>query len=138
MPFISLRIAKSEISDDQAAALIEQTTTLMTDIMKKKAERVSIQIALEDPRFWSVGRNRLIHMDRCGARMDIDVTAGTNTIEEKEDMVAASTTMLDDILGIDFEMTYIVINEIPGESWGKGGIMLADRAKVDRLAQRGI
>ncbi|NIZ13796.1 tautomerase family protein [Phaeobacter sp. HF9A] len=132
MPFISLRISKSDISDTQRDALIDQITVLMTDVMKKRAERVSVQISLEDPHMWAVGRVKASDMQGCAVRMTIDITAGTNSISEKEDMVAASTKMLDDILQINPEATYIIINEIPGVSWGKGGIMLADRTKADR------
>lgn len=138
MPFISIRIAKTELSDHQSEQLIEQVTVLMANIMKKKAERVSVQISLENPKLWAVGLNRIAEMDGCGVRMSIDVTEGTNSNAEKEDMVVATTVMLDDVLGINPEASYIVINEIPGVSWGKGGIMLADRTKADRKAAREV
>jgi 4-oxalocrotonate tautomerase family enzyme len=136
MPFISIRVGKPELTDAQAAALIEQTTALMTDVMNKKAERVSVQISVEDPNLWAVGRKRVADIDGCAVRMSIDVTAGTNSITEKEAMVAASTEMLERVLKINSDATYIIINEIPGVSWGKGGIMLADRTKADRQAER--
>lgn len=136
MPFISIRIAKTALTAEQSGALIHQVTVLMADIMKKKPERVSVQISLEDPSLWAVGRVRISDLDGCGVRMSIDVTRGTNSITEKEDMVTAVTLMLDEILSINLDATYIVINEIPGESWGKGGIMLSDRAKADRDALR--
>jgi len=136
MPFISIRVGKSELTETETTQLIERTTVLMTDVMKKKAERVSVQISHEDPSLWAVGRKRVADMDGCAVRMSIDVTEGTNSISEKEDMVAASTEMLDRVLKINPEATYIIINEIPGVSWGKGGIMLADRTKADREAGR--
>lgn len=136
MPFISIRISKTELPTEQTDALIEQVTVLMTDVMKKKPERVTVQISLEDPNLWAVGRKRMIKSDGCGVRMSIDVTAGTNSITEKEDMVVATTKMLNEVLNINYDATYIVINEIPGESWGKGGTTLADRTKADREAQR--
>ena len=51
-------------------------------------------------------------------------------------MVAQATKALDDILGIELEATYIVISEVPGVSWGKGGLMLADRTNADREEAR--
>lgn len=125
MPFISIRISKTELPLDQTDALIEQVTVLMTNVMKKKPERVTVQISLEDPNLWAVGRKRMTNSNGCGVRMSIDVTAGTNSITEKENMVVATTRMLDEIFKINLDATYIVINEIPGESWGKGGITLA-------------
>lgn len=136
MPFISLRIAKNEISAAQTGELIENITTLMTNVMHKKRERISVQISLEDPKLWTVGGKPISEMHGCGVRMSIDVTAGTNSIADKENMVAAATVMLDEVLTVNTEATYIVINEIPGESWGKGGIMLADRTRADRKALR--
>lgn len=136
MPFISIQIAKTELTEVQAADLIEQTTVIMADVMKKKTERVSVHISLEDPKLWAVGHKQITKMEGCAVRMSIDVTAGTNSITEKEDMVAASNAMLDQILTTNSDATYIIINEIPGVSWGKGGIMLADRTKADREAKR--
>lgn len=136
MPFISLRIAKKEISKSQIVELIENITTLITNVMNKKRERVSVQISCEDPDLWAVGGKLISETHGCGVRMSIDLTAGTNSIADKENMIAAATVTLDEILTINSEATYIVINEIPGESWGKGGIMLADRTRADREAQR--
>lgn len=136
MPFISIRIAKTEISEAQRLQLIEKTTELMIYVMNKERERVSVQISLEDPNLWAFGARRVSDMEGCAVRMSIDVTRGTNSISEKEDVVVAATKMLDEVLTIYKEATYILINEIPGESWGKGGIMLADRTKADREAQR--
>ena len=136
MPFISMRIGRSEISQAETVELIEQTTALMTRVMKKKSERVSVQISLEAPHLWAVGRKKVAEMSGCAVRMNIDITEGTNSIAEKEDMVAASTEMLDQVLHINPDATYIIINEIPGVSWGKNSIMLADWAKADRDAER--
>jgi phenylpyruvate tautomerase PptA (4-oxalocrotonate tautomerase family) len=65
MPFISLRISRLELSKEQTEALIERTTVLMTDVMKKRPERVSVQISLEDPQMWAVGRVKASDMDGC-------------------------------------------------------------------------
>ncbi|MEM8776011.1 MAG: tautomerase family protein [Pseudomonadota bacterium] len=136
MPFVSLMIAKSDLPENQTKDLIEAITRLMTEVMNKRPERVTVQISTADPQKWAVGRKTVADMDRCAVRMQIEVTEGTNTLCEKEDMVAQATKALDDILGIELEATYIVISEVPGVSWGKGGLMLADRTKADREEAR--
>ncbi len=110
----------------------------MAKVMKKKPEPVSVQITMENPKLWAAGRNRIVAMEDCGVRTRIDVTEGTNSTVEKEGMAVATTAVLDEVLGINPEASDIVINEIPGVSRGKGGIMLASQTKADRKAARKV
>lgn len=136
MPFISYRIGATDISQDQIDALIKQTSQLMTNVMNKKPERVTVQISLEAPTLWSAGGKLVSQIEGCSVRMSIDITAGTNSIGEKEDMIAASDLMLNEILNTNSDAVYVIINEIPGESWGKDGVTLSDISKADRMAAR--
>lgn len=62
------------------------------------------------------------------AYVDIKVTKGTNTPEEKEEMIAQSIIMLQDIVGTIQEACYVVVDDIPGDSWGYNGKTQAMRA----------
>lgn len=132
MPFISIRIAPGDISEEQAEKLIARTTTLMSDVMKKKAERTTVHIQPENPNLWAVGGKKIADQDGAAVRMDIKITEGTNLAIDKVTMVEQSHAMLSEVLGALPEATYIIIDEIPGESWGKAGIMMYEFAAADR------
>jgi len=132
MPFIKIQTAPGDISASQADQLIARTTDLMTEVMGKKRERTTVHIQPEDASLWAVGGKRISEQDGNAVYMEIKVTAGTNYTGDKEEMVLRSQKMLSEVLNAIPEATYIVIEEILGESWGKGGTMMAERSAADR------
>lgn len=137
MPFINIRIAPGDISEDQADQLISRTTALMSDVMNKKAERTTVNIQPNDAGLWAVGGKRISDQNGTAVFMDIKITQGTNMTADKVTMVEESYAMLSEVLGAIPEATYIIIDEIAGESWGKAGIMMYERAAADRKEAAG-
>lgn len=136
MPLINIKTAPADITKDQATRLITDTTKLMSDVMGKKQERTTVHIQPEDGDLWAVGGQTMNDQNGRAVLMEINITVGTNSTADKEEMIWASHKMLSDVLNSSPEATYIVINEIPGESWGKAGIVMAERAKKDREDKR--
>jgi 4-oxalocrotonate tautomerase len=52
---------------------------------------------------------------------DIKVTEGTNTPEEKAEMISQTIKMLENVVGTIQEACYVVIDDIPANSWGYNG-----------------
>lgn len=136
MPFINIKTAPADITKDQVKRLITGTTELMRDVMGKKQERISVHIQPEDGDLWAVGGHTMKDQNDRAVFMDIKITAGTNSTADKEEMIWASHKMLTEILNSTPDATYIVFDEISGESWGKTGIVMAERAKQDREDKR--
>jgi len=136
MPFINIRTAPADISQAQARQLIDGTTRLMRDIMKKKPERTTVHIQPEDGALWAVGGKTMDDINGRAVLMEIKITVGTNTTADKEEMIWASQRMLKDVLNVTPNAAYVVIDEIPGESWGKEGVMMAEKAATDRAEAR--
>lgn len=136
MPFINIKTAPADITKDQVKRLIAGTTELMRDVMGKKQERISVHIQPEDGDLWAVGGHTMKDQNDRAVFMDIKITAGTNSTADKEEMIWASHKMLTEILNSTPDATYIVFDEISGESWGKTGIVMAERAKQDREDKR--
>ena len=62
--------------------------------------------------------------------MDATVSAGTNTADEKSSFIAEANRLLKTVLGADLtEVSYIVIHEVPKDSWGYDGLTQAERAR---------
>ncbi|MEN8250447.1 MAG: tautomerase family protein, partial [Bacteroidota bacterium] len=64
----------------------------------------------------------------CGVYVDIKVTEGTNTEEQKSDMIEKTVSMLKEVVGVVQEACYVVIDDIPAHSWGYNGKTQASRA----------
>ena len=62
--------------------------------------------------------------------LELRITAGTNTAEEKAAWIAAAwDTMCQAVPGVVAEASYISIVEIPAGDWGYGGQTQATRAR---------
>jgi phenylpyruvate tautomerase PptA (4-oxalocrotonate tautomerase family) len=59
---------------------------------------------------------------RIAVHIDATVTAGTNSAEEKADFIDKTMKLLRTVIGAELSpVTYIVIHEIPAQSWGYDG-----------------
>lgn len=122
MPFIHIKIAASgPASFDAKATLHRRTTELMATVMRKNAQLTSVLIEEHLIQNWRIGDRPIAESGIAAAHMDIKVTAGTNTDREKAKMIADSMAMFCEVFGLMPEATYVVIDEVPAESWGYGG-----------------
>ena len=126
MPYINIRIG-TQLSDAQREALFEQTTHLMSAIMGKRREVTVIDIQESKPSQWSTNGTELSEEKPVGVYIDIKVTEGTNSPDEKAEMIASTVKMLQDVVGTIQEACYVVIDAIPSDSWGYNGKTQAAR-----------
>ncbi len=53
--------------------------------------------------------------------VNIKVTQGGVTAEQKQNLIKGVTDLLSDVLGKNPKSTYVVIDEIDTDNWGVGG-----------------
>jgi 4-oxalocrotonate tautomerase len=126
MPFINVKVAGPKLAQSQVERIQAGITTLMTDILHKVGPLVGVLVE-EVPRAgWSVGAEPVA----CAAQVDAVISAETNTSEEKGRFIAAASRLLTDVLGSQLaDVSYVVIHEVPKDSWGYGGLTQAHRAQ---------
>lgn len=63
-------------------------------------------------------------------------TPGSDTVtaEEKAALIRGVSELLRDVLGKPLEATFVVINEVPLENWGWGGLPVEQYREQRRLA----
>jgi len=127
MPYINIRLGTT-LEDAQRKQLQEQTTSLMNTVMGKRREVTVVHIDESDPGQWSENACSLLADNPVGAYVDIKVTDGTNTPEEKSEMIFRTVEMLKDVVGAVQEACYVVIDDVPANSWGYNGKTQAARA----------
>jgi 4-oxalocrotonate tautomerase len=110
MPFINVKVAGQKLAQGQVERIQAGITTLMTDILHKVGPLVGVLVEEVALAGWSVGAAPL---------------AG-----EKGRFIAEASRLLKDVLGSQFaEVSYVVIHEVPKDSWGYGGLTQAHRAQ---------
>lgn len=128
MPFVHIHIAGGEIAASQIQRLQTQATHLMAAIMGKKAELTAVLVEHTSEACWSVGGAPV----RVAAHLDVKVTAGTNTPDEKAAFIAAANQLFKDTLGQELPLaTYVVVHEIEADTWGYDGRTQAARRAAD-------
>lgn len=127
MPYINIRIGTT-LESTQRKQLYEKTTALMNTVLGKRREVTVVHIQESEPQQWSTNAVQLSPNEPIGAYVDIKVTDGTNTPEEKAEMISQTVRMLKDVIDTIQEACYVVIDDVPANSWGYDGITQAARA----------
>lgn len=120
MPILNVKLCTSsspEISRRIAAAL----TDLTVEILKKKRKLIAVAIDNVLPSEWFIGGAALTAEPFSTFHLDIKVTEGTNTKDEKALYVSRVFAAIEGIVGQLAPASYIVIHDVRGDSWGYQG-----------------
>jgi len=128
MPYINIKIGTT-LSEQQKCELFHQTTDAMNTIMGKRREVTVVQIEESAPYFWSVNGEPLHEKAPIAAYMDVKITQGTNSDEEKAQLINTLMQMLKSV-GSTQQACYVVIHELAAASWGYDGKTQAGRSII--------
>ena len=64
--------------------------------------------------------------------VNIKITNEGATAEQKKRLIAGATKLLQDVLGKNPQTTFVVIEEVPTDSWGIAGETITERRKRER------
>jgi 4-oxalocrotonate tautomerase len=120
MPYLNIKLSalpSAEISGRVAKRLTELTA----ELLKKKSELTAVSVEFADPETWFIGGKSLAEYKLQSFYLDIKVTRGTNTKDEKANYLARIFTALEEILGPVHPTSYAVIHEIDADAWGYQG-----------------
>ncbi len=116
MPYINVKLnvkESDELREKIADIVLENTTT----ILNKKAEVTSVLVEFVPQNTWIIGGKTCVTF-----YLDIKITKGTNTKEQKSNYIKKCYNNFQELLGEITPASYIVINEIDGDSWGFEGL----------------
>ena len=120
MPILSVRLCaapSAELSGRVAAAL----TDLTVDVLKKKREVTAVAVDYLPPAQWFIGGESLAARSLATFHLDIKVTEGTNTKDEKALYVGRVFAAMEEIVGPLAPASYIVVHDLRADSWGYQG-----------------
>ncbi len=131
MPFVSIRVAGAILSASQSKQLQQRATGLMESVMRKKFALTVVAVEQVSGESWTVGGEGV----NAAAFLELKVTQGTNTVEEKARFVAESMQMLREVVGPDLNpVAYVVVHEVPADTWSYDGLTQAGRALLAQAA----
>ena len=116
MPYINVKLnvkESDEVREKIADIVLENTTT----ILNKKADVTSVLVEFMPQNSWSVGGKNYVTF-----YLDIKITKGTNTKEQKANYIKRCYEDFNELLEEINPASYIVIDEVDGDSWGFEGL----------------
>jgi 4-oxalocrotonate tautomerase len=124
MPFARLTLV-APLEKAESRDIGVTLTGLIADILKKRRHLTSVLVESVADANWSIdGEARAV-----AAHLEVCVTAGTNTAQEKKEFIRQAALLLQQAVGGLDTATYVVVRELPAGDWGYDGMTQADRAK---------
>src|SRR6516162_10463775 len=109
MPFVNIKVAGPTLAPEQIQRLQREATRLMADVMHKKHELTAVVVQQVGASRWTVGATPV----RAAAHLDVKVTAGTNTSDEKRRFLSEAMQLLRTIIGSGLNpVCYVVVHEV--------------------------
>lgn len=131
MPTLNVRVAPL-LNPSQYTALAAQLTALTASVLHKRPEVTVVMIEDMPAARFCVGGAASEQPIAC---LEIDITAGTNTMQEKQQFVHEAHALLGRLLGDLHCASYVIVRELPATDWGFGGLTQAQRRSQAMPAQ---
>ncbi|MGB5918502.1 tautomerase family protein [Arcobacter sp.] len=116
MPYINIKLNVEE-SVKVREKIVEIVLDKTTHILNKKREVTSVLVEFVPFSSWSVGG-----INSATFSLDIKVTKGTNTKDQKAEYIESIYKEFKNLLGEISIASYITIDEVNGDSWGFEGL----------------
>lgn len=121
MPYLNIKISGTRTQADSArvAALL---TDLTAEVLGKKRELTSVAVEWISPEHWFVAQAPVSEQGVATCFLDIKITEGTNSKDQKAAYVAQVFEKLEAMLGPLHPASYVVIDEVRADAWGYQGL----------------
>ena len=133
MPLITVQYSsqRNVTKTDIAAAV----TKLSADILHKDPNVTAVIVQSVDPADWFAGGRSLAEQKLASVWVDIHISDGTNTKDEKADFLAATFKRMDELLGSLHNESYVYVHDARADAYGFGGLTQERRYIASKLAK---
>jgi 4-oxalocrotonate tautomerase len=119
MPYLTLTLSgppSRMLATDIAACV----TDLTVETLGKKRELTVVTIGWVEEDLWFIG-GKTLERDSRSFQLDVKITEGTNTKDEKARYIAQVFDAVQRLAGPLHPASYVVIHEVRGDAWGYEG-----------------
>ena len=120
MPYLNVKISGSQ-STEVTTHVADILANLTSSILHKKPELTSITVAYVDADKWFVAGSPISSQGMKTFYLEIHVTKGTNTKDEKAHYVKEVFSSMELVLGTLHPTSYIIVKDVDADSWGYEG-----------------
>lgn len=133
MPTLQLKISPIQ-NLARYQSLARALTELTAQLLGKRKEVTAVMVEDLPATRWHVGGRAVQGSTAC---LEISITQGTNTAQEKAAFIAAAFAELQTQLGAGQPLepaSYVIVRELPATDWGFGGLTQAARKLAGAVA----
>ncbi len=135
MPFLDIKLS-APCLPEKVTQIAARMTDLTVELLGKRREVTAAVVQCVAPGHWTVGGESLNAVGSGGFFLEVNVTEGTNTPEQKAAFVAAAFAAAEAVLGRLDAASYVIVREVAADAWGYQGLTQAART-TRRLAVAG-
>jgi 4-oxalocrotonate tautomerase len=134
MPLITVTVSTPHQKVLDKPAIAAEVALLSTTILGKDPKVTAVIVTRVSSDDWFCGGKSLTEEWLASFWMDIHITDGTNTKDEKAAFVAAAFEAMGRLLGPLHEESYVHVHDVRGDAYGYGGLTQERRYIAARLA----
>ncbi|WP_409188315.1 tautomerase family protein [Bradyrhizobium sp. RDM4] len=133
MPLITVSYTTSRQSPSLKADIANAVSELTAEILHKDPKVTAIIVKAVEASDWFAGGKSLAEERLASYWIDIHISEGTNTKDEKAAYLAAMFKRMTGILGPLHPETYLHVDEVKGDAYGFGGLTQERRYIAGKL-----
>ncbi|MGJ4918657.1 4-oxalocrotonate tautomerase family protein [Bradyrhizobium sp. HKCCYLRH2060] len=140
MPLINIVYASQRRPPSLKKAIADAITELTARILRKDPKVTAVIVSEADAADWFAGGASLAEQGLASYWIDVHVSEGTNTKDEKAAYLAAVFARMAELIGPLHHETYLHVDEVKADAYGFGGLSQERRyvaAKLDVPPQQG-
>jgi 4-oxalocrotonate tautomerase len=135
MPMITVQIANEP--DVALARRVQQTiTSLTSELLGKDPAVTAITIDFIPRKFWFIGGKSAEELPTGAFFVDVRITDGTNSKDEKARYIGETFAALSSLLGDVHPESYVHVDDVRADGYGYGGLTQERRYIQGRVATK--
>ena len=134
MPLITVTYSSVREAPSLKAEIAGAVSDLTAKILHKDPEVTAVVVKAVDSTDWFAGGRSLAEQSLGSFWLDVHVSEGTNTKDEKAAYLAAVFKRMGELLGPLHEESYLHVDEVRADAYGFGGLTQERRYIAGKLA----
>jgi 4-oxalocrotonate tautomerase len=136
MPLITVTVASPHKDIPVKAIIAAEVNRLSSTILRKDSKVTAVIVTFVPPDDWFCGGRSLAEAHLASFWLDIHITDGSNTKDEKAAFIAAAFKSMKRLLGPLHEESYVHVHDVRDDAYGFGGLTQGRRYIERQLAAR--